>query len=44
MLSFSWMSVFNELDANLTLAVRMFCILCGFNKKTVKEMKKRVLK
>lgn len=44
MLSFSWMSVFNELDANLTLAVRMFCILCGFNKKTVKKMKKRVLK
>ena len=39
MLSFSWMSV-----ANLTLAVRMFCILCGFNKKTVKKIKKRVLK
>ena len=41
MLSFSWMSVFNELDANLTLAARMFCILCGFNKKTVKIMKKK---
>ena len=46
MLSFSWQSVFNEFDANLTLAARMFCILCGFNKKTVnkKNNEKKVLK
>ena len=44
MLSFSWMSVFNELDANLTLAVRMFCILCGFNKKNSKKNERKSIK
>ena len=39
------MSVFYKLDANLTLAARMFCILCGFKKKTVKKiMKKKSIK
>ena len=39
--SFSLQSVFNELDANLALAARIFSILCGFNEKTINKKRKK---
>ena len=42
--SFSLQSVFNELDANLALAARIFSILCGFNEKTINKKRKKVYK